>query len=271
MSEVGGIEGYIFQCVTAGDLGTTNLLGLLTSLWGDDLTANGSAEFRMVGKGTAYATISCQSVDPSEEVIPVGSFAELSAQNDDDDPISVLTGVCLIDTPVAGLENVLNVEAGNAGRLDETNEELLSRVQRSVSLRKPNQSGRATPCPSESPVRGIEAALLLVDGVITANVWDVAGNMHALVLGGADVDVANELHRSLPNGVRTATSGNGTLTTYDVTKIDGRKRTMVWERPAAHEVEVYALVQLIDATVSAEPDQQHQNLMLVMAAQEIGA
>jgi hypothetical protein len=245
-------RGFVFQCTSAGDLGATNSIAFLSAIPGDDLTADGSAVMRTVGRGIAAASVGVTSAESSRETVPSGKFVELDGQNEDDDPLDVFVGICQIGTPIAGWQNVLNPETGSPGRLQEVDDELLSRMLLDVAHDAPNQTGRASTTPSSDPVRGVESTLRRIDGVIDAIVWDAVGNMFAVVLGGSDSDVAVVLHDMLPLGIRTAYSGNGTLVTQNVKRLDGHSRLMVFERPLVVPVSVEAIIVVDESRFAGE-------------------
>ncbi|MBM7634086.1 baseplate J/gp47 family protein [Geomicrobium sediminis] len=104
-----------------------------------------------------------------------------------------------IDTPVAGLDEVTNLQAIAGGRDEETDGELRDRYDRSLT-----SGGSPT-------TNGIRAAVLSVEGVRTATVIDNTTNesvngrppksFETYVLGGESEDIAREIFRRRAAGI----------------------------------------------------------------------
>lgn len=148
---------------------------------------------------------------------------DLIAVNDGetDAPVGTLT---VIDTPVSGLNRVLNVNETVLGRLRETDAELRIRRENTLSI-----AGNAT-------VEAIRSKLRNISGVINAFVFEndtdveVDGRppkSYECVVDGGDEDViADVIWRSKPAGIQTI--GDETVIVIDDS---GLPRTIKFSRP----------------------------------------
>jgi uncharacterized phage protein gp47/JayE len=238
----------VWEVVTAGTLPSSQTFG--SAYQGPMTGSGGTAVIRAIGQGRGLAEARCRAAGSGRVSEPAGAFARLDSVNGDIDALA--EGITRIKTPVDGWRAVLNPESVNIGRATETAVELLARALTSQNHDTPNQTGRTTTTPSTDPLRGVEAALARVTGVIASRVYDVAGNIHALVLGGADADVAETLYVLLPAGVRSAGSGDGTQIAEKVKRPDGKYKTIVFDRPDPVEVSIELSIAVESASFAGE-------------------
>jgi uncharacterized phage protein gp47/JayE len=164
----------------------------------------------------------------------LGSGGDVEA--DEDGPNSLPANTLdTIATPISGWDSVNNPEAGTTGRDVETDDELRLRFA-STFL-----AGNATD-------EAIRAKLLNnVDGVQTASVTsnrslatDGEGrppkSFEAVVQGGSDSDVAEEIWKTMPSGIESF--GN---TSEIIVDSEGRNQTIKFSRPT--EIFIYVKVQ----------------------------
>lgn len=146
-----------------------------------------------------------------------------------------------IETPVSGLDRVINVTDAEVGRDLETDNELRARRVDTLQL-----AGAAT-------VDAIRSRLLNVEGVsaviIFENITDVTDidgrpphSYEAVVQGGDDQEIGDEIWASKPVGIQTV--GDIPVVTQDLA---GNSQTVNFSRPT--EVDIYLEV---DLTTDAE-------------------
>jgi uncharacterized phage protein gp47/JayE len=149
-------------------------------------------------------------------------------------PISApLTTIDTIDTPVPGLNEVINEEVAVLGRLVETDTEL--RIRRAESLRL---AGAATP-------DAIRAAVGNVSGVssvqVVENQTDVVDgdgrppkSFEVIVEGGVDEDIAQVIWDNKPAGIATYGT-TGPIQAFDS---EGQAQDIFFSRPTSVDIEV---------------------------------
>lgn len=167
----------IYVCTTAG---TTAGAGTGPAGTGSDII-DGTAHFRYVGDGAAYAQVAAQAADTG----PVAALA-----------FTINT----IETPVSGWSTVLNLTDAVLGEDEEADDAL--RVKREAELAA---AGAGT-------LPAIRAAVLRVEGVTSCIVFkndtsavDADGrpahSAEAVVEGGADADIAAAIYDNVSAGV----------------------------------------------------------------------
>lgn len=136
-----------------------------------------------------------------------------------------------IATPILGWDSVLNPFPAVEGRDAETDQELRNRFRDSKFLRAQNISD------------ALYAALLEIDGVVNANVYENEGNNYdpvydlpghsfkAVVLGGNPTEIANAIWNNKPLGI--ASQGNTSVTIFDS---QGFQKDVEFERPTSERI-----------------------------------
>ena len=170
--------GRAYVCI---DPGTSDSSGGPTT--DDDSIVDATVLWRYIGEGEAAADVESRSVELA--------------------PISAISGsIIVIETPVAGWLSVMNLLDAELGRDVESNAEL--RVRREEELANPGTT----------PVDAIRADLLDIPDVIsvtvfqnTADTTDVDGmpphSVEALIRGGDDTDIFEQLLASVAGGIKT--------------------------------------------------------------------
>lgn len=196
--------GNVYQCTIAGiSAGSGGPSGTGTAI------VDNFATWTYVGAGTAAADIPAQAVN-------TGDIA--AAARD----------LTVIDTPVAGLSNIINLLDAARGRDVATDEEL--RLLREAEL-----SGDGV-----STADAIEAAVLQIANVVACTVYvndtdttNVDGmpphSVEVVVLGGLDQDIANTLFAEVAAGIATHSSSSNSATIVDS---QGVSHTIYFTRPA---------------------------------------
>ena len=149
----------------------------------------------------------------------------------------------VIDTPTAGVSDITNISSAVIGRSVESDPEL--RIRREENLQT-TQNGTDA---------GIKNKILNVDNVLQSRVTsnrtdsevdDVPGrSINAVVLGGADLDIAEAIESSRPCGIGTY----GT-TSVDVTDSEGEIVSISFSRPS--EENIYFVIDIKENTDSSE-------------------
>jgi hypothetical protein len=243
------VPGWVFACTGAGDLGDTNSIALIESIGGDDLTADGSATFKTVGRGTAAATVEVTSAEPLAQAADAGAFVQLGAQNDSDNIVAAASGIVLVEDPVPGLSNVLNLAAGAAGRLLEVDADLLARARKpgaaAAGLGTNHGVGDHDGSTTDALAATVDATLARVPGVIWSrtDVDYTTRRITTAVLGGRDDQVARALYEMIPVGL-LFDEGEA----ISVRGLDGRLHTVRVARPDAEPIDE------ITATLLVDPD-----------------
>lgn len=143
----------------------------------------------------------------------------------------------VIDTPVAGLNTVLNYVDAIPGRAIETDQQL--RIRRANTLQI---GGNAT-------IDAIRSKLLNLIGVTSVVPFenstllpDLAGrpakSYEMVVVGGVDQDITQEIWNTKPGGIQT--DGNKTGVAVD---LSGNNQTVYWSRPIS--VPIYCVVNIV--------------------------
>jgi hypothetical protein len=169
-------------------------------------------------------------------------------------PLAANSGtITEIGTPVFGWRGVINLLDARRGANQMADEQL--RELREIELAGPGTG----------PVDAIEADLMKdgnVPGIISATVFnnnsdvtDADGvpphSVEALVLGGEDQDVWDQLHRSVPGGIRTHGTEVGTALDRR-----GRPQTYKFSRPAEVLIYVVLTVERVPTTAPADLEDQ---------------
>jgi uncharacterized phage protein gp47/JayE len=169
----------------------------------------------------------------------------------------------VIETPVAGLDSVLNMTDAVVGRDTETDVEL--RLRRSQSLQV---AGAATVEAIISSLRNVEdvSAVIVIENDTDA--VDGEGrpphSFEAIVQGGADQAIADEIWATKPAGIATF----GTET-ENVTDSIGVVHSIKFSRPAP--VDIYIILDLTtDSNFPVDGATQAENLILARAAERFG-
>jgi uncharacterized phage protein gp47/JayE len=200
-----------YVCITAGTSAGSG--GPTTT--STDIT-DGTAHWRYLGEGTAYAEVACVAEELGEVQCPAYNLTT-------------------IETPASGLNNVTNQEDAALGSDGETDAAL--RVRREEELR----------AQGNSTVDSIRADVLLVDGVESCTVFEnttmvtdadgvPAKAIEVLVYqtgGGtsADSDIREAIWNSKPAGIETHGGVSGT-----VTDSQGTSHTVEFSRPTEKTV-----------------------------------
>lgn len=239
---------WIFVCTAAVDpqAGFGNMDGsALFSIPGDKVQSEGGYTIKTIGRGKAYAQVEARSIEPLAEAVPAGALATLGSVNADDDIDAVLTGVVAIETPVPGWLGVLNLDASDPGRLQETAARLRSRLERSAAHDRGN---------SYNGGQGIEATLLRLTGVAAARVVidEVAHTASVQVVGGSAAAIARAIHGVIHHSLTLTAAAPVTIETEEVIRADGRPRTIVFQRPEAVPVDVVATIVVEAATYAGD-------------------
>lgn len=226
-----GDSGKVYSCTTAITASDTAPTGTGSSIADDDGT------WRYCGAGTAAVAVECD----AEETGAINALA------------GTLT---TIETPVGGWTSIFNPLDGDLGADVETDAAL--RVRREDELR----------AAGTSPVEAIRADLLEVDDVESVTVFEnntdttdgdgiPPHSVEALVLGGDDTDIFEQLFASTAGGIRTHGTESGS-----VTDSQGHAHTIEFSR--ATEVPIYMIVNVTyDATqYPADGDQQVETAIL---------
>lgn len=144
-------------------------------------------------------------------------------------PADTLTN---IKTPIFGWSSVTNPQPMSVGKIRESDQEL--RLRRRASVSKGNRN----------MTEALQASLLDTDGVIEAAVLENQSNttdsrglgphsIHALVLGGSDVDIARTIWVNKTGG--TTVEGNQEVV---ITDLAGKPQTVKFSRPVSVPVKV---------------------------------
>ncbi len=200
-------SGRIYYCITAG---TSAGAGGPTTT-SDDIT-DGTAHWRYVGEGAGYVAIPSECTEDGPTVAASGD-------------------IVTIETPIVGWSSVMNLEDADVGADIEADESL--RVRREEEL-----AGAGT-----SPADAIRADLLDLDDVTSVTVFyndtddtDADGvpphAVEALVRGGDDQDILDQLLASVAAGVKTHGTESGTASDDEGTEHD-----IEFSRP--DEIDVY--------------------------------
>ncbi len=193
-------SGRVYQVITAGTSAGSG--GPTTT--GADITDN-TVHWRYLGDGTGV-------IDVASAAVATGPSEALSGTINE------------IVTPVSGWQGVINVLDADVGTDEETDEDL--RTRRETDLANAGTS----------PVDAIRADLLRVPGVTnvivfhnTTDATDVDGvpphSVEALVQGGEDQDIWDQLLASVAGGIQThgtevgtATDASGNVLTFKFTR-----------------------------------------------------
>lgn len=199
-------------------------LGFTINFSGDDglqsqpLLVTGTNTLNNSGVATSV------SVSQSQAGVPQGQV-DLEAL--DYGPVDAPIGTLIvIDTPVSGLNRVVNTEATIIGRNRETDTELKARREETLSI-----GGNST-------IEAIRSKLKNLEGVADAYIFenetllpDIAGRpgkSYECVVDGGDVnDIASTIWKSKPGGIQTI----GTIS-QNVTDSQGVTRVVRFSRPA---------------------------------------
>lgn len=218
LDDIASNDSNTYVCVQAG---TSAAAGGPTGT-GDGIV-DGTCKWNFCGDGTSYALVPFE----AEETGPVS--ADAGAIDTED-------GVGSIETPVAGWDDARNLEDAEQGRDEET--DAAFRLRREQLLR---MTGAAA-------LDAIRADILDVEDVTacrvfenTTDVTDGDGlpphSFEALVLGGTDQDIADQIWESKAAGI--ASYGSESASAEDS---QGDSHTMYFSRPT--EKDIYVIVDL---------------------------
>lgn len=192
----------------------------------DDITDN-EVHWRYLGDGTADADVAAESSEKGAISANTGTINE-------------------IVTPVGGWDGVINILDATPGGARMKDEQL--RELREIELAKP---GTGT-------IDAIEADLLQVEGVTAVTVFNNPSDLtvddmpphsvEALVMGGEDQDIWDQLHRSIGGGIATVGDEEGTA-------VDRRGRAHTYRFSRPDELEIY-----IALTVTRDPSSAPSDL-----------
>lgn len=235
--------GNVYQCtlggISAGSGGPSSTDPL------DFAHADGTATWRYLGAGTAADDVAAAATVTGPTVANAGTITEIA-------------------TPVGGVDGVVNVTDATVGRNQMTNAEL--RVLRELELARPGTS----------PINAIRAALLELDGVTSAFVFNnpsdntVDGmpphSVEAMVQGGDDQEILDCLLANVAAGIQTHGQGAGAVT-GTATDSQGISHTVKFTRPS--DVPIYIAITLTkeSGVYPADGDAQVEQAIVDFGAQ----
>ena len=194
--------------------------------------------------GEQFATDAIAVIGPS-------TSANVSATAVNAGPISAVAGTLTqIDTPIYGWESVTNPAGATEGQDEETDTEL--RVRRQIAAERTGTSNVAAIYTEIANIDAVEqvtvhqniGAVTDVDGIPPKSIW-------AIVLGGADQDVAEAIFSTLSAGI--GMYGDTPIVYPD--PITGDNYTITFERP--DDLPIYIEVEVTkDADYPADGDDQ---------------
>ncbi len=165
-------------------------------------------------------------------------------------PINTVT---VIETPISGWSSVTNLVSGTVGRGVETDAAL--RIRRAASV---GALGKATEIAIQNSL--LQDVLNVSSAIVFSNRTDVTDaesrpphSFEAIVAGGTDSDVANNIWENMPAGIQPY--GN---TTVNITDSTGRTQEIKFSRP----VNVYIWLE-IDIGLYSEEDFPTNGLALI--------
>lgn len=218
--------GRCYQVITAG---TSAGSGGPTTTAAD--ITDGTVHWRYLGEGAAATNANAEAVNTGPQVALTGD-------------------ITVIETPVGGWQSVINMADATPGRNVESDADL--RVRREEELA----------APGKSPIDAIRSDLLDVSGVtavrVFENVTDVTDadgvpphSVEALVQGGTDQAIFDQLLDSVAGGIRTHGTTSGTSTDEE-----GVVHTMKFSRPTT--INIWVIITLVKdaATYPADGDTQ---------------
>lgn len=206
-------NGNVYYCSTAGtSAGSGGPSGTGTA------ESDNTAAWDYLGDGTAYVTVSAEAVETGPQV---------AAARD----------ITTIDTAVSGWDSVINTADATLGRDLETDEAL--RARRRLDLA----------AAGNGPLDALRSDLLGVDGVtvvkLFANTTDTTDSdgvpphsIEAVVIGGEDQDIFDQLLASVCWGIGIYGSTTGTATDSE-----GVEQDVAFSRPT--EVNIWIDIELI--------------------------
>lgn len=207
----------------------------------------------LTGRVVSVAGSGDRFVSTEDKTIGGGGTIDVAFEAEEFGPIAAVAGALNIETPVSGWATAANALDADLGRDLETDEDF--RLRRADLLRA---QGDAT-------VEAIRADLLEVDDVeqvfVRTNRTDFTdGNnlpphsVEAIVDGGADVDVAQQLFESVAAGIETY-GHTGQKVTETITDSQGIDHTINFTRPDDVDVWIIADVD-VDDDYPADGDDQ---------------
>lgn len=211
--------GNVYQCTTGG------LSGLTAPILVADIVIDGSVIWTFVGPGVAAGdtdpTTPAQSVDFGPVI---GNYKDISQ----------------IINSVSGLQAVTNLVPATLGRLTAKDPEL--RLLREAELGDPGSSPFDALVAKLLQIIGVTAVTLFVNNTDTTDVNGLPPHsVEALVVGGLDQDIIDQLLRSVAAGI--GTHGNTTGTSTDS---QGQPHTMSFSRAVPLNV-------FVRVTVTSDP------------------
>lgn len=205
--------------------GSYSVAGLLVTGRPNTLIPKGSIVSNSNGSVTVYTL---------EDVrLSSDGYGEVIASPKEIGPISSPADTLTkIKTPIFGWSTVTNPQPMSVGKIRESDQEL--RLRRRASVSKGNRN----------MTEALQASLLDTDGVIEAAVLENQSNktdsrglgphsIHALVLGGSDVDIARTIWVNKTGG--TTVEGNQEVI---ITDLAGKPQTVKFSRPVSVPVKV---------------------------------
>lgn len=201
-----------WYCITAGTSAGTGNGPDTTAVDVNQEVTDNTAEWYLLGLGLAYVTaaMTCTVDGPT---------------------ICVTRTLKQIETPISGWNSITNVASASVGNDNETDEAL--RIRRETELTTAGSS----------PEDALRADLLAVDSVTAVKLFvnntdatDGDGlpphSVEAVVLGGDDQDIVDQLLASVAAGIQTYGTSSGTATDSE-----GTDHTIYFTRPT--EVPIY--------------------------------
>lgn len=167
--------------------------------------------------GTGYVDVILESVEYGEIEAPIGTLN-------------------IIRTPISGLTSVYNYYPATLGRLEETNEEL--RTRRELTLSSNGKSSSDAMTSNINNVSNVIKSYVFVNDTDGVNPQGLpAHSFEALVFGGEDEEIANAIWQCKPAGIPSY--GN---TTVNITDSQDLPQIVNFSRP--EQVDIYIAISL---------------------------
>lgn len=210
--------GHCFQCgvagVSAGSVGPHQPVAPTPIVYGTNIT-DGGVTWHWMGAGTAVADVIARSQDTGKKAASLGDLT-------------------VITTPASGVTGAVNVLDATLGRDLGSDQEL--RLLREAELSGDGVSTADAIRASLLKVSGVEAVTLFHNDTDTTDSNGLPPHsVEALVLGGADQDIADTLFAEVAAGIATY-SFAGTFT--PVTDSQGVSHNVYFTRPSSVQISV---------------------------------
>ena len=231
--------GNIYQCTAGGTSAAAG--GPLTAT---PTNPDGSVTWRYLGAGTGDIDVAATSV-------------LLTAI------VGVSGDINIIQTPVGGWSNVINVLDAVAGNDVQTDASL--RVARTAQLSSPGVATQNAIRAALLAVSGVSSVTVFVNNTDTVNVDSMPPHsVEALVLGGADQDILNALFGQVAAGIAYQGTTSGT-----VTDSQGVAQTVKFSRPA--QILIYVSITVIKdpAFYPSDGDAQIRSAIAAYGARQL--